>query len=506
MVRGFASYLSPTFSRGMACVLIFASIFLPVRSQSKSSKLDFSGVRKLIQTQMAARKIPSISVAVAQHGKIVWEEAFGFADKENGVAANQETMYYVASVTKTFTATALKVLEERKQIDLDHPINDYIKPMSVSSPLWNPKEATVRRVATHMAGLTTFGRNCWADQTNCRISAEETIGRYGILFWPPGDHFDYSNLGYGILGEAIRQVSGKSYADFMRDEVFLPLGMTRASVGVGPGLEKYAAVRYSSVNGRRPIAYSASPGASGIYCSAHDLALFGMFHLKAHLPNQKAILSDSSISMMQNTTVSTGGSSRYGTGWWVNEDLHGYRGLLGQGGTDDAMAFLQLIPSEEIVVVMLTNTGDEFPPKLIDEILSVLLPPYGLKKATPSSTPQPSAKPSSSLVGNWAGSVHTYHGEVPFTLSLSANGDVQAKLGSVAATPLNKFEFTDRGLLGRLTGNLGVDEDTGPEPYDLDFELYLKDDLLYGAVTTRPRPGSRYGARLSYWVELKKRP
>ena len=213
---------------------------------------------------------------------------------------------------------------------------------------------------------------------------------------------------------------------------------------------------------------------------------------------------------MQNATVSTGGSSRYGLGWWVNEDLNGYRGLLGQGGTDDAMAFLRLIPSEEIVVVMLTNTGDEFPPKLVDEILAVLLPPYRLKRSAASNTrppqPKPDANPSPSFVGNWVGNVHTYRGDRPLTFSISASGDVQAKLRSVVATPLNKFEFTDRGLSGRLTGNLGTDEDTGSEPYDLDFELYLKGDMLYGAVTTRPRPGARYGARLSYWVELRKRP
>lgn len=500
-------------SRTITCILIFSlSLSLPVKSQQKAlqSQPDFSEVRKLIQTQMAARGIPSISVAVARRGEIIWEEAFGFADKEKGIPANKETMYYVASVTKTFTATALKILEERKQIDFDRPINHYLKPMRVTSPMWDPKEATVGRVATHMAGLTTFGRNCYADQSNCRISAEETIKRYGILFWRPGDHFDYSNLGYGILGEVIGRTSGKSYADFLRDEIFLPLGMTHASVGIGPGFEKYAAVRYSSINGRRPTAYSATPAASGIYCNAHGLALFGMFHLGAHLPNQKAILSDKSIEVMQNSTVSTGGSSRYGLGWWVHEDLNGYRGLLGQGGTDDAMAFLRLIPSEEIVVVMLTNTGDEFPPKLVDEILSVMLPPYRLKRAAASNTkpqPKPETKPSPSFVGNWVGHVRTYRGDLPFTFSISAAGDVQAKVGSDLATPLNRTEFTDRGLIGRLTsGNLGTNEDTGTDPYDFDFELYLKGDTLYGAVTTRPRPGSRYGARLSYWVQLRKRP
>jgi hypothetical protein len=171
------------------------------------------------------------------------------------------------------------------------------------------------------------------------------------------------------------------------------------------------------------------------------------------------------------------------------------------------MAFLRLIPSEEIAVVILTNTGDEFPPQIVDEILSVLLPTYRLKRA---SAPQPSrapaiSKPSAALVGNWTGHIHTYRGDVPLTFSISAAGDVQAKLRSFSLTPSNRFEFTDQGLIGRLTGNinLGTNDDTGPEPYDLDVELYRKENILYGAVTTRPRQGARYGARLSYWVELK---
>jgi CubicO group peptidase (beta-lactamase class C family) len=86
-----------------AIILICSlSLSLPVKSQTKP-QTDFSAVRKLIQTQMAARGIPSISVAVARRGEIIWEEAFGFADKENRIPANKETMYYVASVTKTFT-------------------------------------------------------------------------------------------------------------------------------------------------------------------------------------------------------------------------------------------------------------------------------------------------------------------------------------------------------------------------------------------------------------------
>ena len=185
------------------------------------------------------------------------------------------------------------------------------------------------------------------------------------------------------------------------------------------------------------------------------------------------------------------------------------------------MAFLQLIPSEEIVVVVLTNTGDEFPSKIVDEILSVLLPSYRLKRATaansPSQQPSPPVEPPTSLVGNWVGSVRTYRGDLPLRFSISTSGEVQAKLRSSSAVALNKLQFTNRSLTGRLTGNLdlGTDEDTGPEPYDLDIEFYLngalvldakKSEMLYGLVTTRPRPGARYGARLSYWVELRKTP
>jgi CubicO group peptidase (beta-lactamase class C family) len=500
----------------MACILLGSltpPFFVQTHSQTvDADKPDFAKVRKLIQEQMVAKSIPSMSVAVVRRGEIIWEAGFGFADRENHIPATEHTMYYLASLTKTFTATAIMILNERKRIDLDHPINDYIRPARLSSPLWNTAEATVRRVANHNAGLTTFARNCFADQPNCHISPDETIQRYGVIFWPPGDHFDYSNLGYGILGEAVGRTSGKGYAAFLRDEIFKPLGMTRSSLGIRPDLKAYAATRYTFINGRHAPAQSATPGGSGIYASAHDLALFGLFQLKAHLPRQKAILADSSIDAMQNSTVDAGGNKRYGLGWWVTENLHGFRGVLGQGGTDDASAFLQLIPAEGIAVVILANTGSDFPPKLMDEILSVLLPSYRQNDATAGIKPAPQRPTASpSLTGNWVGRIHTYKGDVPLTFSISESGEVQTTLGSAPVMLLKNARsgsrFGKQFLAGRVTAsNLGADEDTGPEPYDLDFELYLQGQKLCGAVTTRMLSGARFSAQLSYWVELEKRP
>jgi CubicO group peptidase (beta-lactamase class C family) len=154
----------------------------------------------------------------------------GWADREQRIAATEHTMYYTASVAKTFTTTALMMLHERKRLDLDRPVNDYRGSAKLSSPGWDPAGATIRRVATHTAGLTTFN-------PTTRLSMADQIRRFGVLFWPPGERFDYSNLGPIILEDVVERVSGLTYGDFLREQVFWPLGME---------LEAYAAQRYSA--------------------------------------------------------------------------------------------------------------------------------------------------------------------------------------------------------------------------------------------------------------------
>src|SRR6476659_4504796 len=87
---------------------------------------QFDTVRSFILARMAERQVPSMTVAVARDGKILWEEGFGWADRENRIAANEYTVYSIASITKPFTATALMTLVDKKRIDLDRPVNQYL--------------------------------------------------------------------------------------------------------------------------------------------------------------------------------------------------------------------------------------------------------------------------------------------------------------------------------------------------------------------------------------------
>jgi CubicO group peptidase (beta-lactamase class C family) len=149
---------------------------------------------------------------------------------------------------------------EHGRIDLDRPVNAYLGVAKVHSTVWDANEATVRRIASHTAGLTTYDRECAPHDLGC--SMDDTIRHYAVMVRPPGRDFDYSNLDYGIVGEVVARVSGRSFPMFLRDAIFRPLGMSTCTLSA---------------------ASSSTPGACAALCSAHDLALFAQSMSKARI-------------------------------------------------------------------------------------------------------------------------------------------------------------------------------------------------------------------------------
>ncbi len=255
----------------------------------------FDRLRELMRSQLIERALPSLAVAVARDGVILWEEGFGWADRANRIHATPHTLYSLASISKPITTTGLMILQERGLLDLDRPIDDYLGDAKLTARVGSAADATVRRVANHTAGLPLHYQFFYADQPHRPPPFAETIRRYANLITMPGERHQYSNLGYGLLDHVISRLSCQSYADFMRSAVFLPLGMTHTSVGIEPELAPFQAIRYGADGISYPFYDFDHPGGSAVFCSAHDLVRFGMFHLKAHLPDQKAILSDQTI-------------------------------------------------------------------------------------------------------------------------------------------------------------------------------------------------------------------
>ena len=286
-----------------------------------------------------------------------------------------------------------------------------------------------------------------------------------------------------------------------------PLNIEQAWAGATPHAKYPVAPRYSALLRAfsPPLIEPTLPGASVLFASVREMLRFGMFHLQTRVP-ERPVLSAAGIKGLQEPSVPNG-SARQSLAWSINENRHGYRTLLAQGGTVDSQAWLLLVPTEKIVVAVLANYGSAPAVEAVDQILSTLLPTYREsleRKQTPPPTAPSSAAPptaSAEIVGKWSGQIQTYRGRLPLALAVLSNGDVDAALGHQKSVRMTSVRSSSNGLSGRMRGDLGV-ADTGTAPYELRLQLRLKENRLTGAAVTYPLEGYE-GPRLPFWVELK---
>jgi len=398
---------------------------------------------------------PSVAVGVAKRGKIVWEEGFGWANKEKKVQATPRTMYSVGSLSKPMTATAVMILAERGLIDLNVPANTYLGEAKLRAFAGTPEDATVKRLLHHTAGLPMYW-HFYEGELAGRPDPETIIQRYGILTTPPGERYEYSNLGYSILATILERVSGKNFREFMRGEVFEPLGLRTTSIFDDPPDADTVAPRYIGNKEVSTFYDYHLRGASAVYSSAHDLLRFGMFHLKNRLDDQKQIIAPKSIEEMQESVDSRLTSSRYKIGWDVGE-RYGYDVVTHGGVMPGVRMILLLLPSEDIAVVVLSNGDNIELPRIYDPILASLLPDYRdrWRRQQPGQGPgRPgSFSPPAPLVGEWSGTITTYEKVLPAGLICRSDGSVTLLLGVDAGSVR---EISELASPPRMQGGLFI--------------------------------------------------
>ena len=184
--------------------------------------------------------LPGLSAALIVEDELRWIGACGQADLEREVPMTPDTLINIASVSKTFTNVAVLQLWEEGRLDLDGDVSEYL-PFTVSHPRFLDRPITLRQLLTHTSGLTDAP--IYAETYACgdaTVSLTDWLEGYfvpGGVYWSeenfletgPGDVRSYSNVGYGLLGLVVESVSGRSFADYTRDEIFLPLGMERTA-------------------------------------------------------------------------------------------------------------------------------------------------------------------------------------------------------------------------------------------------------------------------------------
>lgn len=494
--------------RGMIQVVPILTLWAIPSAAQQSGVYDFSRARSVIDSVSKADNIPSIAVAVAKGNSIVWEWARGFADVEKQIPATPQTPYSLASISKPFTATGIMVMVQKELVRLRAPINHYLGGAKVTAREGSADAVTLERILTHRAGLPLHYQFFYEDTRDARPPMDSTIARYAVAVYPPGDAFQYSNLGYGLLDYVIARKSGMSYPEFMRREVFMPLGLRSTSVGIPPAAANRVAQRYDAEN--KPIPYYTfdHPGGSEVYSSAHDLVRFGLFHLNARVPGQPRVLAPETREEMRRDHVPAGTpGSFWGLGWSIDYSLGGVRRVSHSGGMPGVSTYLALFPEEEVVVAVLLNksvgaaTG-----VVLNELSSTMMPRVAAalraRRASPAPpTPAVDSAGLAQLYGEWRGFIRTYADSEPVTLTI-ANKGLQVSLNGAAPVTLADVTLRQGILTGLASAQLSA-PDIARYAHRTLFWLRSHDGVLSGYAAAQTSTPRVYYA-LSSYVKLER--
>lgn len=294
---------------------------------------------------------PGASLLVIRDGKAIVRRAYGFADVESGVKATPETNYRLASVTKQFTATAIRRLAEEGKLSLDDPLRKWLPSLPAATDA-----ITIRHLLTHTSGLVDY-EDVMAEDTKEQLHDADVLRlleSQDRLEFAPGTSYRYSNSGYSLLALIVERASGVSFATYLREHVFAPLGM-KDTVAFEEGVSTVAhrAYGHTLTDGvwqrTDQSLTSAVLGDGGVYSSIDDLAkwdaaLYDPFYAEAFVPRTKT--DDPNV--------------EYGFGWRISNH-HGQRLVWHTGETRGFRNVLLRFPEKRLTVILLTNRNDPAP-------------------------------------------------------------------------------------------------------------------------------------------------
>lgn len=313
-------------------------------------------------------QVPGASVLVLKDGQPVFRRGYGLAVLEDGIPAGPKTNYRLASVSKQFTAAAILLLAEDGKLSLDDPVKKWLPGLPpVADPI------TLRQLLSHTGGLIDYEDLMPADQATQLhdIDVLHLLEKEDRLYFAPGTHYRYSNGGYALLALIVGKASGQDFATFLRQRIFLPLGMD-GTVAHQDGVDTvvHRAYGYSLAEGHwqrtDQSMTSAVLGDGGIYSSIDDLAKWD-----AALYDERLLKADSLRQAFSPATrTDEPDVPFYGFGWRINGDTLWHSG--------ESIGFRNVIvrwPKQHLTVIVLTNRNDPEPYRLALRIGDRWLPP-----------------------------------------------------------------------------------------------------------------------------------
>ena len=358
-------------------LLILVSFFTackPITEQPPTLRTtlssDSSEIHALIEKTIEEAPLASLSVAIQGHDAPPFAQGYGSADIESGIKANQETIYQIGSITKTFTAAAVMQLVEEGKLDLDKSVAAYVDGLPSGAT-----EIHIRDILSHTSGLPNL------EETSIRIDYARTYAPdeiiellsadFAKLLFEPGSGFHYSNLGYSLLGSVIEEVSGLSYVDYLELKFFDPLGLNSVHHcdAVQGGVAHGYKVSAGELLPADPSNLSLAFAAGDLCASAADL-----LEWYANLSSGRVIGAEAFKEMTSQVVLADGTRLESGLGF-IAGDFLGEQSIGSLGRTSGYEAFLVHFPADDLTIVVLCNTNPVDPfaiSKLISSIRDIL--------------------------------------------------------------------------------------------------------------------------------------
>lgn len=397
---------------------MFRRIALALSLSAACLAQDVSRMDQVVQSYAAGHQFMG-SVLVARGGDILLNKGYGSANLEWDIPNAPSTKFRLGSVTKQFTAASVLLLEERGKLNIEDLVKKY---MPDAPAAW--EKITIFHLLTHTSGIPNF--TSFPDYHSLEpfpATAEKLVARFRDkpLDFPPGEKWSYSNSGYVLLGYLIEKITGQSYAKFVQDNIFAPLGMRDSGYDSNAAVVPRRASGYthdkSGLINAGYIDMTIPLSAGALYSTTEDLLRWeqGLFGGK--------VLSAASLEKMTRPF-----KSDYAFGLEVHT-LNGRKVIEHGGGIEGFNTMLAYYPEDKTTVVVLGNLNGSAPQDIASKLGAVA---HGEQVVLPSERKEITVAPK--VLAEYAG---TYEMAPGMNMVIALDGDrLTGKLGAQPAIPL----------------------------------------------------------------------
>ncbi|MGV7927458.1 MAG: serine hydrolase domain-containing protein [Spirochaetota bacterium] len=319
-----------------------------------------------IPALMERYDIPGIVVALISEGKTVWTAAYGQADPAEGTPMTVDTYCRVESISKSVTAWGVMRLVEQGRIDLDAPVTNYIKSWKFPPSPFPVEKVTTRLLLSQSAGMPLGTIGVRYAPTERRPSLRESLYRDAVLMREPGRSFSYSNAGFNLLELLVEEVTGRDFADYMRTDVLVPLGMRNSSYEWSAEMQPPVPPGHDT-NGRAvPVYVYPEKAAGGLFSTVGDIAAFVTAGMTRFSRERHGVLSARSIAALHTPRVEIPGLyglafDAYGFGHFIERFPDGTFAVSHGGQGTGWMTHFHSVPGTGDGIVILTNSQRSWP-------------------------------------------------------------------------------------------------------------------------------------------------